>query len=228
VVHRYRRGDTHGQCDPSVRPAPVGDDTDREGTARGLCRPYYRATTRHPQPPVTRPLGSRRRVSPIRLSVGRELGRDIDGAWWPRADRITNELPNLVAVLTPVLGDITYINVNWSPLQRPPDFNWPGWEHKRQHVMTVSGRDACANLLIIPYATHSGLALMVLRCAANLPIQSVDRDKPAYLTAGSILRAAQQQRAPAITNPNGHTDVHPACPVHATVKPLPGTDIGGV
>jgi hypothetical protein len=144
---------------------------------------------------VTRPLGGQRRGNPIRLCVARELGDCINGAWWPRADRITNELPNLVAVLTPLLGDITAIAVNWAPLQRPPDFNCPGWEGKRQHVMTVKGGDACANLLIIPYATHSALALMVLRRAANLPIDPADREKPAFVTAGSILRAAQQQRA---------------------------------
>ena len=141
------------------------------------------------------PIGGRRQANPLRLSVARELGRDIDGAWWPRADRITNELPTLVAALTPLLGDITSINVNWSPLQRPPDLNWPGWEHSRQHVITVSGTHACANLLIISYATHSALAIMVMRCAANQPIEAADRDKPAFLTAGSILRAAQQQRA---------------------------------
>jgi hypothetical protein len=60
--------------------------------------------------------------------------------------------------------------------------------------MSVNGTDACANLLIVPYATYSGLALMVLRCAADLPIDPADRDKPAFLTAGSILRAAQRQR----------------------------------
>jgi hypothetical protein len=95
----------------------------------------------------------------------------------------------------PLLGDITFINVNWPPLQRPPDFNRPGWQRKRQHVMTVSGTDACANLLIVPYATYSGFALMVMRCAANLPIDAADRDKPAFSTAGSILRAAQLQRS---------------------------------
>jgi hypothetical protein len=61
--------------------------------------------------------------------------------------------------------------------------------------MTVNGVEACANLLIIPYATYSGLALMVLRCAAKLPIEAADRDKPAFLTAGSILQAAREQRA---------------------------------
>lgn len=135
------------------------------------------------------------RPNPVRLSVGRELGRAIDGAWWPRADRITNELPDLVALLTPMLGDISSINVNWPPLQRPPDFNWPGWEHKRQHVMTVVGGAAHANLLIVPYATYSALALMVLRCAAGLPVEPRDMAKPVFATAGSILRAARQQRS---------------------------------
>lgn len=62
-------------------------------------------------------------------------------------------------------------------------------------MMTLKGWAACANLLIIPYATHSALAVMVLRLAADLPIAAGDREKPVYLTAGSILRAAQQQRA---------------------------------
>lgn len=83
------------------------------------------------------------------------------------ADRISNELADLVAILTPMLGDITSINVNWQPLQRPPDFNWPGWDQKRHHVMTIGGGDRRVNLLIIPYATYSALALMVLRRAAD-------------------------------------------------------------
>ena len=161
---------------------------------------------------MTYPLSGRRTANPVRLSVSRQLGGEIDGAWWPRADRITNELPNLVAVLTPLLGNITSINVNWSPLQRPPDLNWPGWQGKRQHVMTVSGTHDSANLLIISYATHSGLALMVMRCAANLTIEAADRDKPAFLTAGSILRAAQQQRA--VATPQGDSS-----PGHGRCKP---------
>lgn len=163
-----------------------------EGSARGIYRPGHGAAV---PTPMRYALGDLRRANPVRMSVARELGRDIDGAWWPRADRITNELPDLIATLSPLLGDITSINVNWPPLQRPPDFNWPGWEHKRQHIMTLKGADACANLLMIPYATHSGLALMVMRCAADLPIDPADHTKPAFLTAGSILRAAQRQRS---------------------------------
>jgi hypothetical protein len=140
-------------------------------------------------------MNGRRSANPVRLSIASQLGGEIDGAWWPRVDRITNELPDLVATLTPLLGSITSINVNWPPLQRPPDFNWPGWEHKPQHVMTVHGTSARINLLIIAYTTYSGLALMVLRRAATLPITPADRDKPAFLTAGSILQAALTQRA---------------------------------
>jgi hypothetical protein len=136
-----------------------------------------------------------RSANPIRLSIAGQLGGDIDGAWWPRIDRMTVELPGLIAALTPMLGNITSINVNWPHLERPPDFNWPGWEHKPQHVMTVNGEAARANLLIIAYSTYSGLALMVLRRAAGLPVAPADRDKPAFVTAGSILRAAVQQRA---------------------------------
>ncbi|OBH08980.1 DUF5994 family protein [Mycobacterium sp. E1747] len=143
----------------------------------------------------------RRRANPVRLSVRRELGRAIDGAWWPRADRITNELPDLIAVLTPLLGEIESINVNWPPLQRPPDLNWSGWERKRQHVMTIIGAGARVNLLVIPYATYSALALMVLRCAADLPVEARDQTKPAFLTAGSVLRAAHQQCGTDVTEP---------------------------
>lgn len=145
--------------------------------------------------PMTSALRQRRRDNQLRLCIAPQLGREIDGAWWPRADRITNELPGLISVLIPLLGDISSINVNWPPLQRPPDFNWPGWEHKRQHVMTFNGGDDRANLLIIPYTTESALALMVLRRAADLPIDPADQVKPAFATAGSIVQAALHQRS---------------------------------
>jgi Family of unknown function (DUF5994) len=221
VVHRdvARTIPTGNLISPLAR-ARAADDADREGTVRELCSPRYGSTTRAPKPafraqllwhrdqqarptppavpPVTRPpgapLGARGQANPVRLSVARELGRDIDGAWWPRADRINNELADVVAVLTPLLGDISSINVNWSPLERPPDCNWPGWERRHQHVMTISGTLARANLLVISYTTHSTLALLVLRCAAHLPIHATDRDKPAFLTADAIVQAATRQQ----------------------------------
>jgi Family of unknown function (DUF5994) len=143
-----------------------------------------------------RAAASRRGANPLRLCVARTLGQVIDGAWWPRAERIADELPRLVEALTPRLGRVKSINVNWPPLQEPPDFNWLGWKYRRQHVMSVCGDFARANLLVVSYATHSALALMVLRRAANLPVHPEERDTPAFLTAGSIVLAAQQQCAP--------------------------------
>jgi hypothetical protein len=77
---------------------------------------------------MTRPPGGRRRANPVRVTLARELGHDIDGAWWPHNDRIASELPDLVAILATRLGEIIDIDVNWPPLQRPPDLNWLGWQ----------------------------------------------------------------------------------------------------
>ena len=146
---------------------------------------------------------------------------------------ITSELPNLVGVLTPLLGDITSINVNWSPLQRPPDLNSPGWEGKRQHVITVSGTHASAKVLIISYATHSALALMVMRCAANLPIEAADRDKPAFVTARARSCGPPNNNVLPVTSANGdEPTIRPAarCPRAAVAArerggPLPSIDV---
>lgn len=144
---------------------------------------------------MSSPLRGRHPVNSVRFSLAQQLGGEIDGAWWPRADRIANELPGLIACLTPRLGEITAINVSWPPLQRPPDCNWPGWEQRPQHVITFEGSGARVNLLVISYATHSGLAVMVLRCAAGLHVDLADRSKPAFLTAETILHVARKQRA---------------------------------
>lgn len=114
---------------------------------------------------------------------------------------MTMELPGLVSALTPLLGSVTSINVNWSHLQRPPDLNWPTWQLKPQHVITVNGERARVNLLVVAYNTNSGLALMLLRRAAGLTIIPADRDKPSFVTAGSILQAALNQCAAAAQVP---------------------------
>ena len=135
---------------------------------------------------VTRPL-----ASPVRLTLASRLGNEIDGAWWPRTGLISRELPELISVLDVRLGHIIDINVNWSSLQRPPDLNWDGWRGIHQHVMTLSGRDARAKLLIVPHRTGTALAVMVLRRAARLPIHPAHRDSRAFQTAECIVRVAR-------------------------------------
>jgi hypothetical protein len=145
---------------------------------------------------MTAVIGGRRRANAVRLTLARELGHDIDGAWWPRTGRIAGELADLVAVLGTRLGAVIDINVNWSSLERPPDLNWLGWQNKRQHVMTIAGGDCRANLLIVPYTTDGTLARMVLRQAADLPVDPAHRDSLPFHTAEAILRAARLGRAP--------------------------------
>jgi hypothetical protein len=132
-----------------------------------------------------------RLASPVRLTLASRLGHDIDGAWWPRTPLISRELPQLVSVLVARLGPIVDINVNWSALQSQPDLNLHCWRGIHQHVMAVNGRDARANLLIVPHRTATALAVLVLRQAAGLPIYAAHRDSRAFQTADSIVRLAR-------------------------------------
>jgi hypothetical protein len=132
-----------------------------------------------------------RTASPVRLTLAPRLGNKIDGAWWPRTGLISRELPELISVLDVRLGQVIDINVNWSSLQRQPDLNWAWWQGLRPHIMTVSGRDARAKLLIVPHPTSAALAVMILRRAAGLPIYAAHRDSHAYRTAECIVRVAR-------------------------------------
>lgn len=142
-----------------------------------------------------KPRSDAMRANPVRVTLGRQLGHEIDGAWWPRRAQIADELPDLVALLGERLGKVIQINANWSPLRRPPDLNWFGWRHKRQYIMTISGCSAQANLLIVPHSTHSTLAILVLRQAADLPIDRTHRNSEPFCAANSVLSAARLQHA---------------------------------
>jgi len=144
-----------------------------------------------PTPCMIGTVGARRPASAVRLTLASRLGNKIDGAWWPRTGVISRELPELVSVLDVRLGHIIGINVNWSSLQRQPDLNWDWWQGIHPHVMTVGGRDARANLLIVPHRTGTALAVMVLRRAAGLPIYAAHRDSRAFETAECIVRVAR-------------------------------------
>ena len=130
---------------------------------------------------------------PLRLTLAPTLGQTIDGAWWPHTARLAAELPELIAALRRPLGEITNINLSWSARQGCPNFNLIGWQDVHQHLMTITGRHARANLLVMPYQTSTALAVLVLRRAAGLPIDRAHRDTPTFQTAGLILRAARDQ-----------------------------------
>jgi uncharacterized protein DUF5994 len=139
----------------------------------------------------------------VRLTLAHDLGGEIDGAWWPRSDQLAGELPGLVAILTTRLGQVAGIDLNWTALQSPPNLNWTAWRGKHQHVITVSGADCGASLLIVPHSTNRMLATMVLRLAAGLPIDPAHRGTRSFETAASILDAARQRPADPIPDSVG-------------------------
>jgi hypothetical protein len=149
-------------------------------------------------------LRSRRLASPTRLTLASALGDDLDGAWWPHTASVARELPELIDALRDPLGQVVDISVNWSAFDGVLDLDSltrrgidviPGRQARHQRVMTVTGSNARANLLVVPCRTTTALAVMVLRQAAALPILPSHLDTAAYRAADEIVRAARAECA---------------------------------
>jgi Family of unknown function (DUF5994) len=146
--------------------------------------------------------GTRRCASPVRVALATPLGSDIDGAWWPHTGSVAAELPGLIEALHKPLGEIVDMSINWSATDGPPDLNsmcyavsMPGWRGRRQRLMVVTGRRGCAKLLVVPHMTARALGLMLLRRAAAMHIPDVQQNTQVFLTADSVVRAAQVESA---------------------------------
>jgi hypothetical protein len=147
--------------------------------------------------------GARRLARPVRLALARQLGTDIDGAWWPYTASVADELPQLIGALHETLGEIVDICINWSATQGPrelfetiagsrtPRDGHPG----RQRLMVVEGKRGCVNLLVVPHMTSQALGVMVMRCAAAKSFSGAERDTQLFEIADSVLRAAQLESA---------------------------------
>lgn len=147
--------------------------------------------------------GARRLARPVRLALAPQLGTDIDGAWWPHSGLVANELPDLVEVLHRPLGEIVDICINWSAIEAAIDLSslatgarWQPTERRRRHrLMVVTGRRACARLLVIPHMTSQELGSMVLRHAAGRPITYSERRTDEFETAEVVLQCAREESA---------------------------------
>ncbi|MGI9123632.1 MAG: DUF5994 family protein [Mycobacterium sp.] len=148
-------------------------------------------------------LPRRRTASPVRLSLCKALGGEIDGAWWPRTGSMVRELPDLIEALYPALGKVVDISLNWSAGSATPVLSTMapattariGWDAPRHRLMCVTGSGALARILVVPAVTPSPLALMVLRQAADRHIPEVDQGTPAYEAAARVVRAARADSA---------------------------------
>jgi hypothetical protein len=101
------------------------------------------------------------------------------------------------------LGEIIAISINWSSWEGSLDFDAlnrasisaSGRVIGHQRLMMVTGGQASASLLLVPCRTSSGLAMMVLRQAATLPITPVERDTQEFRTGDEIVCAARAESA---------------------------------
>lgn len=144
--------------------------------------------------------GARRSTSPVRVTLSMELGSEIDGAWWPHTASLARELPELVATLHPVLGEIVDLKLNWTLATRPPaltplsagPMSMLGWNDRRVRLVLVNGRKGSARLLVVPSTAKAALAMSISRLAASLPA-AVDHDSLVLETANCLLTAAKAE-----------------------------------
>src|SRR5690349_17556943 len=147
--------------------------------------------------------GARRLARPVRLALARQLGADIDGAWWPYTASVAEELPQLIGALHTTLGEIVDICINWSATQGPRELyetiagsrSMHGGHPGRRRLMVVEGQRGCANLLVVPHMTSQALGAMVMRCAAAKSFSGAERDTQLFEIADCVMRAAQLQSA---------------------------------
>ena len=135
--------------------------------------------------------------------MARQLGADIDGAWWPNSASLATELPNLVAALQHSLGEIVEIRLNWLETEGQLDLDamvagsrWAtSTQPKRPRLDRVSGHTTDITLLVVPPRTSLTLGALVMRCAAVLPIDDAYRDTTLFATADSVVVAALSESA---------------------------------
>ncbi len=145
----------------------------------------------------------RRLASPVRVTLAIELGKGLDGAWWPHTASVARELPDLIGALSARLGEIVDISVNWSSLEGHTDLDAvkrasmanPVRVVSHQRLMMITGSQCSANLLVVPCRTSSALAAMVMRHAATLDIARAERDTETFWIADDIVRAARAESA---------------------------------
>ena len=139
---------------------------------------------------------------PVRLALAKQLGADIDGAWWPYSGSLADELPGLIEALHRTLGEIVDICVNWSATEGPRELyeiaasarSLEAGKRRHQRLMVVEGRIATAKLLVVPHMTSQLLGLMMMRFAAARPVSN-SQDSQMYAICDSVMQGAQIESA---------------------------------
>ena len=138
----------------------------------------------------------------LRLKPKASRSGHVDGAWWPRSDDLTTELPDLIAVLSFRLGAVDRVAYNldeWA--SAPVELAIGGYAvhldgHHCQPPHTVEVQDTNRNkmvLLVVPLQTEPDHAHAIVMAAAApnnsstvdalLDISEQDRDSRTRATA---------------------------------------------
>jgi hypothetical protein len=137
---------------------------------------------RHPTPPEYTP---RLRLKPKAPRTGY-----VDGAWWPWSDDLTNELPDLLAVLSVRLGRIERVMYNLGEWATAPAKATLGERavrldgYRRQPINTLEVRGVNREkivLLVVPPSTKPDQAHTTMMAAAA---PNDDSSVEGLLTAG--------------------------------------------
>jgi hypothetical protein len=124
------------------------------------------------------------RTPRLRLKPKAPPSGHVDGAWWPRSDDLTTELPDLIAVLSYRLGEIDRVTYNLNEwIEAPAQLTTGGRavqldRRQRPPSNTLEVLDANRNklvLLVVPWYTAPDYAYaIVMSAAAPNDASSVD------------------------------------------------------
>ncbi len=161
-----------------------------------------------PQPNLTIP-SWRAPTAPLpRLQIASTINdkTSVDGAWWPRGDVLTTELPELLAALADRLGPIHRVNYHLDEWVTAPGkftsagrrVRLDGFRHQPAHTIDVLAIDGTAiALLIIPPRTTAAAAHAAMATATDPAVASTVDDLMAITMRGALgdteTLAAEQQ-----------------------------------
>ena len=111
----------------------------------------------------------------LRLKPKAPRRGDVDGAWWPRSDDLSTELPDLLGVLASRLRGIDRVTYNldeWvdAPTklatdERPVQLNGHHFQPNNTLEVQAANRDKIV-LLVVPFNTHPDHAYGIVMAAA--------------------------------------------------------------
>ncbi|GAA4821617.1 DUF5994 family protein [Actinomycetospora corticicola] len=126
----------------------------------------------------------------LRLKAAGPVTGTVDGAWWPRSDDLSAELPPLLADLEPGAGPVARVAYrldDWGPAPRRlphGQVRLEGFRSTVPHTVTLTGPTGLRLVLLVVPATTSGATAESVMSAAADP---AERHSPTELLAGAEL-----------------------------------------